>query len=144
MIILKNPDSFRQLSSLLSYPLKMLLLSTRWLFAALPCSWYCTNLWMDHHQSAYQEWNRYRACDPWHMDQNWKIERWEAEYVYLHIRVAHLLFRSFEFSQCHWMAQVAFRVWAAPVVVEVHRCLSASRESGFCAVPFWLGSQPSG
>jgi hypothetical protein len=55
-----------------------------------------------------------------------KIERWEAEYVYTHIRVAHLVFRS---SNCDQVAQVAFRAEVAPVVVEVHPCLCASSVS---------------
>jgi len=84
---------------------------------------------MDLHQSAHLEWNLYRACDPWPMNQDWKIKRWEAEYVYTHIRDAHLLFRSVEYSHCHQAAQVAFRASMVLVVVEVHLCLYPSNES---------------
>jgi len=63
------------------------------------------------------------------MDQHWKIERWEAEYVYTHIRVAHLLFRSIEFSNWHQVAQVAFQASGVPVVVEVHLFLCTSSKS---------------
>jgi len=60
------------------------------------------------------------------MDQDWKIERWREEYVYTHIRVAHLLFRSIDFSHHHHVAQVAFQANVVPVVVVVHLCLGAS------------------
>jgi len=63
------------------------------------------------------------------MDQDWKIERREVQYVYIHIRVAHLLFRIFEISACHQMVQVAFQADVAPVVVAVHLCLYASSVS---------------
>jgi len=49
-----------------------------------------------------------------------KIERWPAEYVYTHMRVAHHLFRS---SHRHQMAQVAFWAEVASAVVEVHLSL---------------------
>jgi len=84
---------------------------------------------MDLHQSANLEWNLYRAWDPWHMDQDWQIERREARNVYTHIRVAHLLFRCFELSHYHSVAQVEFRALVAPVVVVVHPFLCTSCES---------------
>jgi hypothetical protein len=126
MIILKIPVPFSQLSSSLSDSLKRLPSSSKWLSAALPRSWYCTNLWMDHHQWANPEYNLYHACDPWHMNQDWKIEHWEAEYVYTHSRVAHRLLRT---SLCHQLVQVAFRAKVAPVMVEVYRAF---------APPAWL------
>jgi len=84
---------------------------------------------MDLHLAANLEWNLYRACDPWHTDQDWIIEHREAEYVYTHIRVAHLLLWGFEFSQCHQVAQVAFWASVASVVVDVHPRLCTSCES---------------
>jgi hypothetical protein len=55
-----------------------------------------------------------------------KIERWEAKYVYTHMRVAYLLFRT---SHRHQLAQVAIRAAVGPVLVEVHPCLCASSMS---------------
>jgi len=129
MIILNKPVPFSQLSYSLSGSVKWLLSSSKWQSAALPHSWLSSHLWMDLHQSANLEWNHYRGCDPWNIDQDWKIERWEALYVYTHIRVAHLLFRSFEHSHCHQVGQVVFRASVAPVMVEVHLCLCASSVS---------------
>jgi len=63
------------------------------------------------------------------MDQDWKIEPREAGNVDTHIRVAHLLFRSFELSHCHQVARVAFQASVVLVVVEVHQFLCASSES---------------
>ena len=63
------------------------------------------------------------------MDQDGKIECWQAEYVYTDIQVAHLLFWSFESSDCHQVAQVAFQAPVAPVMVEVHLCLCTPSES---------------
>ena len=54
------------------------------------------------------------------------MEPWEAEYVYIHIRVAHLLFRS---SRCNHMVQVAFRAEVMPIAVEVHPDLCTSSVS---------------
>ena len=56
-----------------------------------------------------------------------KIEHGEREYVYTHMRVAYLLFRT---SHHHQLAQVAIRAAVAPVLVEVHPCLCASSVSG--------------
>ena len=81
---------------------------------------------MDLHQSANRVWNLYRAYARWHLDQDWNIEPWEAEYVYRYIRVAHLRCLSFEFSHCDQVTQVAFRASVVPIVVEVHPCLCAS------------------
>jgi len=129
MIILKNPILFRQLSSSLSCSLQRLLSSTQWLLAALPHSWYCTNLWIDLHQSANLEWNLHCACGPWHIYQHWKIERREAGMVYTRIRVAHRLFQSFEWSHFHQVAQVVFRASVAPAVMKVHPCFCTSSKS---------------
>jgi len=52
-----------------------------------------------------------------------KIELWDAEYAYIQMQVASLLFWS---SHCHQMAQVAILAEVAPVLVEVHTCLGAS------------------
>jgi hypothetical protein len=52
-----------------------------------------------------------------------KIEYRETEYVYRHIRVAQLLFRSSHRDQ---MPQVAFRAKVASVMDDVHPCLCAS------------------
>jgi hypothetical protein len=52
-----------------------------------------------------------------------KIERWEAEYVYTHMRVANRLFWS---THCDQMQQAAFWAEVAPIMVEVHRYLCAS------------------
>jgi len=60
------------------------------------------------------------------MDQDSTIERCEVQYVYSHIGVAHLLFQTIEFSQCHQVEQVAFRAEVAPLVVKVHSCLCTS------------------
>ena len=128
MIILQNPIPFLQLSSSLSCSLKRLLLSTKLLLATLSRSWECTNSCMDLHQSANLEWNLYRTCDPWHMDQDRQCQCREAEYVYTHIRVAHLLFRNFEFSHSHEVGQVVYLLPVAPVVVEVHPCVCSSSE----------------
>jgi len=70
------------------------------------------------------------------MDQHWSTKCVEAEYIYTHIRVAHLLLRSFEFSQCHQLAQVVFWASVVRIVVEVHPCLCASSESvdSCCAI----------
>jgi len=46
-----------------------------------------------------------------------------VEYVYTHMRVAHLLLGS---SHRHQIAQVAFQAKVALVVVEVHPCLHTS------------------
>jgi len=82
------------------------------------------------HQSANLQWNLHCACDPWHIHQDWKIECWEEEYVYTHGRVAPLWFQNFDLPHCHQVAQEAFREEAAPVLVEVHPSLWASRVSG--------------
>jgi hypothetical protein len=66
------------------------------------------------------------------MDQDRQCQCREAEYVYTHIPVAHLLFRNLEFSHCHEVAKVAYRLTVAPVVVEVDPCVCSSSES---AVP---------
>jgi len=63
------------------------------------------------------------------MHHHWKIEHWEDEYVYTHIWVAHLQFRSFEFPECQLMGWVAFRAAVAPVLVEVHLFLCAASVS---------------
>jgi len=84
---------------------------------------------MDFHQSANLEYYHYGAWDPWYNDQDRTIKCWEAEYVYTHSRVAHLLFRSFEFSHCDQVAQVAFCATVVLVMVDVHPCLCASSES---------------
>ena len=81
------------------------------------------------HQSANLEYNLYHTCDTWHMHQDWKIERWEEEYVYTHIRVAHLGFRNLELPHYHHMMQVALRAEVAPVPLEVHPCLCTCRMS---------------
>jgi len=79
---------------------------------------------MDHHEWANLDLHLYRACDPWHMDKDWKIECCEAEYEFTHVRVAHFLFRS---SHCRQMVQVAVQAEVAPVLVEEHswRCASS-------------------
>jgi len=48
-----------------------------------------------------------------------KIERWEEEYVYKYIRVAHHPFGNFELPHGHRVVQVAFRAEVPPVLVEV-------------------------
>jgi len=63
------------------------------------------------------------------MDQDWQIGLWEAEYVYTHIRVAHLLFWNIEFCHCDHVAQVVFRASVSPVMVDVHLCHCASSQS---------------
>jgi hypothetical protein len=50
--------------------------------------------------------------------------------MYIQIRVPHLLFRSFDFSYCHQVAQVVFWAYMVLVVVEVHMCLCACSVSG--------------
>jgi diaminopimelate epimerase len=55
-----------------------------------------------------------------------KIECWEAESVYNHMRVASLLVRS---SHRNQRAQVAIRTKMEPVWLEVHPCLCASSMS---------------
>jgi hypothetical protein len=57
-----------------------------------------------------------------------KIKRWEVEYVYTHMWVAHILFRS---SLHHQVAQVAFQTEVAPVMLQVHPCICASNVSEF-------------
>jgi len=56
------------------------------------------------------------------MHHNWNIERWEVEFVYTHIWVAHLIFQCIDFTYCHQVAQVAFQEEVALVVVELHPC----------------------
>jgi len=68
----------------------------------------------------------YHTCNAWHMRHDWKIEHWELEYVYTHIRVAHLLFHYFDFSHCDQVMEVAFPAEVALVVVEIHLCLCIS------------------
>jgi len=71
------------------------------------------------------------------MDCDWRIESRKGEHAYIHIRQADLGFWKFERDSCHRMAQVAFWVevaWVlvAPVCVgleEVRPCLCASRVS---------------
>jgi len=58
-----------------------------------------------------------------------KIERWEREYVYIYIRVAHLLFRNLMLPHYHNVAQVAFWAEVSLGLVEVHPCLCASSVS---------------
>jgi hypothetical protein len=60
------------------------------------------------------------------MDQDFKIGHQEEEYVYTHVRVAHLLFWNTDFHHGHQVAQVAFWVQVAPILVEVHPFLCAS------------------
>jgi hypothetical protein len=49
-----------------------------------------------------------------------------VKYVYIHIRVVHLLFQCFDFSHCHQVVQVAFGAEVALVVVVVHPCICVS------------------
>jgi len=103
------------------------------------------------HQSANQDQNLYHTCNPWQMHHDWKIEHWEEEYVYTHIRVAHLRFLISPLPHCHWVEQVSFRVdvvsvlvsAAAVALVEVPVPLRLQCVWGFCAVPLWHGRQPS-
>jgi len=44
------------------------------------------------------------------MHQDWKIERWEEEYVYTHIQREHLRFRKHELAHWHEVTQVVFGV----------------------------------
>ena len=89
------------------------------------------------HQSANQEKNLYRACDPCHMHQDWIIEHWEEEYIYIHIWVARLRFQQRELPQCLWVAQFAFWVEVVSVLVsavrvilvDMHLCLHTSSVS---------------
>jgi len=78
------------------------------------------------HQSANVKYNLSHACDPWHMHQDRKIHCWEQEYVYTHLRLAHLRFRNIELPDFHQLAQVAFRAKVVPVLVEVNPFLCAS------------------
>jgi len=101
---------------------------------------------MDLYQSAKVEKNHHRACNAWHIDQDWTIKRWEVEYVYTPLWVAHLLFQSFEFSHFHQMAQVAFWAEVAPVLVDMDPflcTLSLSVDSLLCHFGK-AGSQPFG
>ena len=63
------------------------------------------------------------------MHQNWKIEHWEHEYVYTHIRVAHLRFGNIKLPYCHQVVLVGFRAEVALVLLEVHPFLCASSAS---------------
>jgi len=63
------------------------------------------------------------------MDQHRKGERKEVQYVYTHIPVAHILFRTFGWCEDYLAAQLVFQVEMAPVLVEVHLCLWASSMS---------------
>jgi len=72
------------------------------------------------------------------MDPDWKIERWQEEYVYTHIWVAHLRFRIHELPHYHRVPQVALwvdEVWVPMLavqveLVELHQCLCACSISG--------------
>jgi len=77
--------------------------------------------------SANLEYNLYRACFPWQMHYDWKIECLEVENAYIHTWMAYLLFHNFRFPQRHLVAQVAFRAEVPPVVEEVRwfRCASS-------------------
>jgi hypothetical protein len=80
------------------------------MLAALPHSTLYTKQWIVLHQSANQEYNIHCICNPHYIDQDFKIGHQEEEYVYTHVRVA----------------QVAFWVQVAPILVEVHPFLCAS------------------
>jgi len=79
--------------------------------------------------SANLQYNLYRACYPWHMHYDWKIECWDAENVYTHTCMVYLLFQNFHFSQCHLVAQMAFWVGVPLVLWEVCWFLCASSVS---------------
>jgi len=64
------------------------------------------------YQSANLDQNLYHTCDSWHMHHDLKIEHWEEEYVYIHIRVAHLQFRMDELPHCYRMDVVLVPVSA--------------------------------
>jgi len=81
------------------------------------------------HQSVNLEYNLYHACEPWHKQRDWSIERCEEEYVYTHTWVAHLRFWNFELLHCHQPAQMAFRGEVVPILQEVHPFLCTSSES---------------
>ena len=69
------------------------------------------------HQSANLDQNLYHAGNPWHMHHDSKLEHREEEYVYTHIRVAHLRFWTAELPHCDRVEQVAIRVAVASVLV---------------------------
>jgi len=88
-------------------------------------------------QPASLEWNLNCACCPRHMHQDWKTEHSEEEYVYTHIRAAHLQFGNSDLSHYHRWVLVAFcaevalsLVLAVSIgLVEVHPLLCASSTS---------------
>lgn len=63
------------------------------------------------------------------MHQDSKIEHGEEEYVFRHIRVAHLRFGDFELPHWHQVAKLAFLVDVAPVLVVVDLFLYTSSMS---------------
>jgi len=104
------------------------------------------------HQSANLDQNLYHACDPWHMHHHWKIEHWEEEYEYTHIRVAHLRFRIDQLPHCHCVEHMG--VSGGCGVGSGVGCLSSSGGGapvalrlqlvwGFCAMSSGQGRQPS-
>lgn len=80
-------------------------------------------------QSVNLEHNHFCACYTWHVYQDRKIEYWEEDYVYIHIKVAHLLLMNYVFLNCRKQAQVGFRVEVAPDLVGVYPTISTSSVS---------------
>jgi len=110
--------------------------------------------------SANLEYHLYRACFPWQMQYDWKIEYLEVENAYTHTWMAYLLFHNCRFPQRHLGVQVAFRAEMPPVLEEVlrflctssgspdfllHHCgMQGSRPNDFCKpLPGVFPSQPS-
>jgi len=64
---------------------------------------------------------RYLAYVLW-----WIIQHWEEQHVYIHIRVAHHLFRNCELPHCCNLVQLAFQADMVPVPEDVYLCLCTS------------------
>jgi len=92
--------SFGRCSSSVAGSLNLLLLSSKWMLAALPHHRECTNL----HRSAYLDQNQYRARYPHHLR---TIPHSEELYANTYIRPANWWFQQVELKKCYRLARVA-------------------------------------
>jgi len=91
--------SFGQCSSSVAGSLNLLLLSSKWMLAALPHHRECTNL----HQSAYLDQNRYCARYPYHLR---NISHREELYANTYIRPANWWFQQVALRKCYRLGRV--------------------------------------
>jgi len=107
--------SFGQCSSSIAGSLNPLLLSSKWMLAALPHHRECTNL----HQSAYQDQNRYHARYPHHLQ---NIPPREELYANTYFRPANWWFQQVALRKCYQLRRVAYLA-AVELALESPLCI---------------------